>query len=155
MSKLSILEDLKRRSTRLSDEERKQAIEVLAETLSQRKEVVLALVFGGVTEKDKPVRDIDIAIYTGYKVRPEEWPEYIDKLRTVLEKKLRSALGILKAVDLVLLEYAPSRLRAKALKKGIVLVDRAPGLRGLLLLHAQDEVKALDRLRKTLNVNRL
>ncbi len=148
MPKLSILEDLKRRSTRLSDEERKQAIEVLAETLSQRKEVVLALVFGGVTEKDKPVRDIDIAIYTDYKVRPEEWPEYTDKLRTVLEKRLRGALGILKAVDLVLLEYAPSRLRAKALKKGIVLIDRAPGLRGLLLLHAQDEVKALDRLRK-------
>ena len=148
MPKLSILEDLKRRSTRISDKERKQAIEVLAETLFQREEVVLALVFGGLIRRDKPVRDIDVAIYTDYKVGPEEWPEYIDKLRTVLEKRLRGTLGILKAVDLVLLEYAPPRLRAKALKKGIVLVNRAPGLRGLLLLHAQDEVKALDRLRK-------
>ena len=91
------------------------------------------------------MRDIDVAVYTGYRVSPDERPAYVAELRDTLEKELRRRLGILKAVDVVLLEYAPPRLKAVALRDGLVVVDRAPGLRGVLLLHALDDARVLDR----------
>ncbi len=145
MSRLSILEDLKRRSVRLSREERLEAVRVLRDALLERGEVVLALVFGGILVEDKPIRDIDVAVYTEYSVSPREWPEYVEELRGQLERRLRERLGLVKAVDVVLLEYAPPRLRAEILSKGVIIVDRSPGLRGVLLLHALDELRALSR----------
>ena len=146
MSRLAILEDAKRRSTRLDRGQREEVVRLIREVLGRRREVVLATVFGGILVDGKPVRDIDVAVYTGYSVSPDEWPAYVAELRDTLEKELRRRLGILKAVDIVLLEYAPPRLRAAALRDGLVVVDRAPGLRSVLLLHALDDVKALNRV---------
>ncbi len=64
-------------------------------------------------------------------------------LKTVVEET-----SILKHLDVVVLEYAPPRLRVEILGRGRVVVDRSPGLRALLLLHALDEVKALERIER-------
>ena len=154
MSRLAILEDAKRRSTRLTGEQREAVVRLVANVLSQRREVLLALVFGGILVEGKPIRDIDVAVYTGHRVAPSEWPAYIDELRSTLEKVVRSRLGLLKAVDVVLLEYAPPRLRAEILRKGLVVVNRSPGLRGLLLLHALDEARALENTSRRLKARR-
>lgn len=148
MSRLAILEDAKRRSTRLSRDQRKKIIQLIRDTLVSREEVVLALVFGGILVDGKPVRDIDVAIYTGYRVSPDDWPAYVGEIRDMLEKRLNRLLGLVKAVDVVLLEYVQPRLRVAILRKGLVILDRAPGIRGVLLLHALDEMKALDMLKE-------
>ena len=150
MPRLAILEEAKRRSTRLTEGQREAVIRVVAEALERRPEVVLGIVFGGVLVPGKPVRDIDVAVYTGHRVGPGEWPVYVDELRAVLERELRRRLGLLKAVDVVLLEYAPPGLRAEILRWGRVVVDRSPGLRGVLLLHALDEARGLERTRSRL-----
>ena len=151
MPRIAILEDAKRRSTRLTREQREKAIQIITNALRRRGEIILAIVFGGVLVEEKPIRDIDVAIYTGYRVKPGEWPSYVDELRTVLEKELHQGLGLRKAVDIVLLEYAPPRLRATILKEGRVIIDRSPGLRALLLLHSLDDAKAMERTRKRLS----
>ena len=145
MSRLAILGDAKRRSTRLTRGQREEIIHVVSGLLSRREEIVLALVFGGILVEEKPIRDVDVAVYTGYRVAPDEWPVYVDELRVMLERELRSQLGLLKAVDVVLLEYAPPRLRAEILMKGRVIVNRSPGIRGVLLLHALDDTRALEK----------
>ena len=148
MSRLAILEDLKRRSVRLPEGLREEAIRVLAEVLGGREEIELAMVFGGVLVEGKPVRDIDVAVYTGYRVPPEDWPVYVDELRNILEKALWRRVGLLKAVDVVLLEYAPPVLAAKILRTGRILVERRPGLHALLLLHAADQERVVKRWRR-------
>ncbi len=150
MPRIAILEDTKRRSTRLTREQRERAIQVITNALRRRGEIILAMVFGGVLIEGKPIRDIDVAIYTGYRVKPSEWPIYVDELRTMLEKELYQDLGLRKAVDVVLLEYAPPRLRATILKEGRVIINRSPGLRALLLLHSLDDAKAMERTCKRL-----
>ena len=97
---------------------------------------------------DKPVRDIDVAVYTGYRVLPDDWPAYVGGLRNMLEKRLSRQLGLVKAVDVVLLEYVQPRLRAEILRKGLVVLNRAPGIRAVMLLHAIDDVRALDVSRR-------
>ena len=143
MVRLSQIEEAKRRSTRLSRGQRREALEAIRDALERRGEVLLALVFGGILVEGKPVRDIDVAVYTGYRVPPGEWPYYAGELRDALEAAVRSRLGLRKAVDVVVLEYAPPGLRAAILAGGRVLVNRRPGLRGLLLLHSRDEERSL------------
>jgi len=148
MVKLSILEDLKKRSMMLSEEQRKAIESTVREVLSRRSEVKLALIFGGLLVPGKPVRDVDVAVYTGYTVSPRRWPVYVDELRTELEKALKRRLGLLKLVDVVVLEYAPPKLRVEILSKGKVVVEREPGLRGLLLLHAREELEKFHARRR-------
>jgi len=147
MPRLAILEDAKRRSARLTRGQREAVARLVAEVLGRRPEVVLGILFGGVLVEGKPVRDIDVAVYTGHRVAPEEWPVYVDELRVELERALRARLGLVKAVDVVVLEYVPPRLRAEVLRRGRVVVDRSPGLRGVLLLRALDEARGLERTR--------
>ena len=148
MSKLAILEDVKRRSTWLSREQRVKIIQLIRDALASREEIILALVFGGILVDGKPVRDIDVAVYTGYRVLPDDWPAYVGGLRDMLEKRLSRQLGLVKAVDVVLLEYVQPRLRAEILRKGLVVLNRAPGIRAIMLLHAIDDVRALDVSRR-------
>ncbi len=122
---------------------RERVLRVLREALLRRGEVRLALVFGGFLVPGKPVRDIDVAVYTGYRVPEEEMYLYMDELGEYIERVLRSALDLEKAVDVVLLEYAPPMLRAAVLRGGRVLVNREPGARTLLLLHALDDLQGL------------
>ncbi|BEP17244.1 nucleotidyltransferase domain-containing protein [Pyrofollis japonicus] len=145
MSRLSIREDIKKRSIRFNEKQLEAIKNLLASALQQRDEVVLAILFGGLLIRGKPVRDIDVAVYTDYRVGSEEWPVYVDELRHNLEKLLRIELGIEKAVDVVLLEYAPPKLRAEILSKGLILVDKVPGIRSVLLLHARDELARFTR----------
>jgi predicted nucleotidyltransferase len=148
MSRLAILEEVRRRSSRLPQGLRERIIAVISEALGGREEIKLALVFGGLLVPGKPVRDIDVAVYTGYRVGPGEWPLYVDELRDLLLHVLRRRLGVEKAVDVVLLEYVPPGLRAAILRGGRVVVDREPGLRAVLLLQALDELRGLERARR-------
>jgi len=144
MSRLARIREEMRRSIRIPREKREAVARVLAEVLSRHNEILLAALFGGITVEDKPVRDIDVAIYTGYGVDPGELPYYADKLRGELEKELEEKLGLRKAVDVVPLEMVPPALRVNALK-GRILVEWTPGLRGALLLHAYEEIRAMER----------
>ena len=143
LARLSKVEEAKRRSTHLSRGQRREALEAIREVLERRGEVLLALACGGILVEGKPVRDIDVAVYTGYHVSPEEWPCYAGELRDLLEAAVRSRLGLRKAVDVVVLEYAPPGLRAAILAGGRLLANRRPGLRALLLLHSRDEEKSI------------
>jgi len=143
-----VLLEARRRSTRIPWVVRERALRVLREALLRRGEVRLALVFGGFLVPGKPVRDIDVAVYTGYRVPEEEMYLYMDELGEYLEEALRVELGLEKAVDVVLLDYAPPALRAAILRGGRVLVNREPGARAILLLHALDDLRGLRPLRR-------
>ncbi len=147
MSHLAILEELKRKSMKLDKSVRERIVEAIAKALAERTEILLGVVFGGLLVEEKPIRDIDLAVYTGYSVSPDNLPVYVDELRGIVEEAVERETGLLKAVDIIVLEYAPPRLRAKALREGRVVVYRAPGLRGLLLLWARDELRGLERSR--------
>ncbi len=144
MSRLTRIREDMRRSSKIPSELREGLAKTLAEALEKREEIVLALLFGGILRPGKPVRDIDVAIYTGHRVDPQEWPYYADQLCRELEEALRERLGLEKAVDIVVLEAAPPPLRLKALE-GRILVCRVPGIRGPLKLHTAEELKALQR----------
>ena len=63
-------------------------------------------------------RDIDLAIYTMYKVPIEE--EYMYEY--MLSEKLTMEIGI--PVDTILLDYTPLNLRRKVLSKGRVIYEK-------------------------------
>jgi predicted nucleotidyltransferase len=150
MVRLSILEDLKRRNVELSEVQRKSIEDLLREILSKHKEVSLALLFGGILVPGKPVRDIDVAVYTDYRVPYERWPVYADELRVELENALEKSLGLLKYVDVIILEYAPPKFRVEVLSHGKVIVERVPGLRTILLLHEREELEKFVGRRRVL-----
>lgn len=87
-------------------------------------------------------RDVDVAVYTGYRIKYDEEPVYVDELREELEKEVKVP------VDIQLLDYTPPAFRLTALRVE-VLFEKIDGLRAILRLHATEELKAL-RLRKRL-----
>lgn len=126
--------------------EREKVLNTIREYLERRSEVELALVFGGFISCEV-FRDVDVALYTGHRVPVSEEFTYIDEVRDELERRVGFA------VDVVLLDYAPPRFRIEVLRRGVVLVERVPGLRAILLLHALDEVKGLERTRHVLGTH--
>ncbi|RLE99163.1 MAG: sugar transporter [Thermoprotei archaeon] len=142
MSRLRILEERDRAPKRMAVEERRRLLEKVAEALKERTELLLAVAHGGFIEA--PVfRDLDLAVYTGGRVPPGEWFMYADDL----EEELRGVVGF--AVDVQVLDYAPPSFRYSALARGVVLLERVPGLRAILLAHALEELQAF-KLRRAL-----
>lgn len=118
-------------------EERARVVEMLRRRLGRRGEVLLALLYGGFLH-DKVFRDIDIAIYTGYKVSYDDEPRYVGELSEDLE----TAVNI--PVDIKLLDYAPPRFQLEALEDSQILVERIPGLRSKLIIHAYEDLEKLE-----------
>lgn len=94
--------------------ERAKIMNKLSSLLAERKEVLLAIVYGGFINSEL-FRDIDVAIYTGYHVRREHVYQYEYYVSTMLSEQL----GI--HVDVKLLDYAPLWFKARTLKTGKIV----------------------------------
>ena len=107
---------------------RSEIIPKLRRILESEKEVLLAIVFGSFVELDS-YRDIDIAVYSLKKTL-----DYLAKLSAKLELEL----GI--PVDITPIDELPAKLRYKILTKGIIILEKTPGLYEALLSQTLDEI---------------
>lgn len=137
MSKLRMIEEARRRPKALEEAEKQKILEVLKDVFSNVEETSLAVVHGGFVEC-KVFRDIDIAVYfSSYPFKED----VIEELRDNLERELNIA------IDIQILNYAPPRFIVKALKNGLILSEKIPGLRAILLIHMIEELGRLSRPR--------
>ena len=133
----------KKRPLNLPWGERERILRVLKEALKGRGEVALATVFGSILREDTAVRDIDVAVHTLYRVGFDRWPYYKAELEEWLEERLYHATGLLKKVDVLVLEYAPYPLVLEALR-GRTLFEKTPGLAKMALTKAIEERQAME-----------
>ena len=114
---------------------------MLAEALSKRREVLLAVIYGGFV-KSEVFRDIDITIFTGYSIPYNKVESYEEELSRNLESIVKLP------IDGKVIDYAPSWFRMRALD-GIILVKRQFALAVRLKFKALQEVKDLEtKIRK-------
>ena len=142
MSKLRILEEMRRRPRYLPWDVRKDIIAKISNLLRDEKEIIIAVVHGGFISS-KIFRDIDIAVYLGHKLPFIDAISYIDKLKDALEESLNIDI----ALDIQLLDYAPPAFVYKVLSTGQIIVERVSGLASVLKIHAFEDVKRLKKLR--------
>ncbi len=111
--------DEKRKFTyyRLSWEDREKIIADIVEYVRGREEILLAIVYGGFLDS-KIFRDIDLAVYTMYRIPMDNAYRYEYMLSDELTKKIKIP------VDVVLLDYAPIWFKRKVLEKGRVVYER-------------------------------
>ena len=96
----------------------------MRKSVFEKKEIWLATVYGGFIQS-KVFRDIDIGIYTGYKVSWRDSWLYADDLNDEIEK-LTGIRG-----DVRFIEYAPVKFKIIMLK-GKLLFEKEWGLRAIL-----------------------
>ncbi|MHA1609459.1 MAG: nucleotidyltransferase domain-containing protein [Candidatus Njordarchaeales archaeon] len=131
---LRILEDKRKFEFHsLDPKEKEKVVKLLLKALKGRKEVLLAVVFGGFV-KSSIFRDIDIAVFTGYTIPYNKVEEYEEELSRNLEKLVELP------VDVRVIDYAPPWFRIKALE-GIVLVEKEPALAARLKFKSQQEIE--------------
>lgn len=121
-------------------EEKARIVKVLRRMLKERREVLLALLYGGFLH-NKVFRDIDIAVYTDYKISYDDEPQYVAEL----SEELEAAANL--PVDVKLLDYAPPGFQVEVLKNSLTLVEETPGLRSKLLIHAVEDLEKLKKPR--------
>ena len=119
---------------RLSRQEREAVIARIKAILEGEENVLLALLFGSFVELDS-FRDIDIAVYT-------KGDEELFKLFR-LANRLEEEIGY--PIDLVPLNAIPPTFRHYILVRGVLLVEKEPGLYEALLLQTIDELEVLKR----------
>lgn len=102
---------------RLDFEEKSRILERLKEILEKEDNIICAIVFGGFL-KDRPFRDIDIAVILKENGELESI-DYLDELT----HKLHRELGI--PIDMVDIRYVPDWLKIRIFQ-GMVLVDKDP-----------------------------
>ncbi|MHA1589125.1 MAG: nucleotidyltransferase domain-containing protein [Candidatus Njordarchaeales archaeon] len=139
---LRILEDKRKFEFHsLDPKEKEKVVKLLLKALKGRKEVLLAVVFGGFV-KSSIFRDIDIAVFTGYTIPYNKVEEYEEELSRNLEKLVELP------VDVRVIDYAPPWFRIKALE-GITLVEKEPALVARLKFKSQQEIEDIKaKLRK-------
>ena len=114
---LRILEDKERfRFHKLDRKAKEKILDTLRKLLSSREEIVIAAVYGGFIEYNS-FHDIDVGVYTGYKIPYEKTHIYQEELSTTLSKTLGYP------VDVRVIDYAPTWFRVKVLE-GIVIVEK-------------------------------
>ena len=114
---------------RLSREGREEVVRKLAEVLSGRDEVLLAVVHGSFVE-DIPFRDVDLAVYVRGCFDPLDY-------KFTLDEELERVIGYV--VDTQVLNDAPYYFVINVLQRGRVVVEKICFLREALLLKAFDE----------------
>ncbi len=114
--------------------DKEEIIKKLKEILDKAEKVLLAIAFGSFTRLDS-YRDIDIAIYS-----LDESLEYLSRLGAKIEFELKIP------VDVVPLSEIDSKFKWKILTKGLLIIEKKPGLYEALLSQTIDE---LELLRKT------
>lgn len=107
---------------------KEEVLAKLREVLGSEEEVLLAVVFGSFVSLDS-YRDVDLAVYTK---RGDLG------CLAVLSARLELALGV--PVDVVPLDEIPPRFRYSVLTKGVVVLERVPGLYESLLSRTLDEL---------------
>jgi len=127
----------------LTIDERKNIIEKLRNFFSKREEIILAIIYGGFISS-KIFRDIDIAVFTGYRVSYDEVNEYIDEL----ESEVRNKCEIVITPDIKVLDYAPPSFKVKVLSEGKIIIERVPYLAILLKWSALQEINDILLKRK-------
>lgn len=124
----------------MQPEERRKAAARIARELARRREVLLAILYGGFTRR-RLFRDIDVAVYTAGRIGYDDEPYYTYTLSLELTRLLKVS------VDVKLLDYAPPGFRVTVLVEGHTLLEKKPGLRWSLLLRALDEAERLQQRR--------
>ncbi len=107
---------------------KEEKLSVLRKALADEDKVLLAIAFGSFVELES-YRDIDVAVYT------------VDtSLRYLLElgAKLEERVGV--PVDIVPLAELDPQFKWKILTKGVIIVEKVPGLYEALLSLAHDEM---------------
>lgn len=115
-------------------EEERRAIVAKIRRVLEDEGVPLAILFGSFIELSS-FRDIDVAVYA----RDEDDLGFIFKLANRLEEELGYP------VDVVPLNAIPPKFRRYVLSKGVIVVEREPGLYESLLAQTIDEVEVLER----------
>jgi len=113
---------------KLSKEEKERLIKKLNDTLRGHDEVLLAILYGSFIELDH-FRDIDIAVYI---------PKY--DLRTIFSIANRLEESLKYPVDVTPLQEMPPKQRLYLLTRGLLLVERMPGLYEALIKQSLDEI---------------
>ena len=113
---------------RVSKEERETIIAKIKKILEEEN-VLLAILFGSFVELNS-FRDIDVAVY----VRDSDDLDFIFKLASRLEEELGYP------VDVVPLNIIPPKFRHYILTKGVIIVEKKPGLYEALLIQTMDEI---------------
>lgn len=103
--------------------------------LASNPDVKLAVVYGSFLDQEL-FRDVDIAVYTGFKIPPEEAYVFQDELSKTVGEKVNVK------VDVRLIDYAPPWFKLTALS-GLLLFEREYGLRSRLKFKALQELKSL------------
>lgn len=137
MLKLRILEEDKRKPKFLIEKDKMEIIESIRNMILRYENIVLAVIHGGFIQSNI-FRDIDILLCLDI---PLDDLDYIDELRENLEKIIK--IG----VDIQLINNTPPKFIIKALEHGLVLIERRPGIRSIIKIHALEEEKKLMKLK--------
>ena len=119
----SIKDSSKLRFYTLSPGEKEKVIDLIRELLLKDDNIVCAILFGGFL-KDRPFRDIDIAVILDNKIADIiESYNYLSDLAEKLERNIGFP------IDFVDIRFARDWIRIRIFKEGLVLVDKDPILR--------------------------
>jgi len=118
---------------RLSQEEKKKIMKIIAKEIEKFPEVIAAVIFGGFIESEL-FRDIDIAIFTGYKISYNDVEAFEEKLSNKLEEIVKIP------IDVKIIDYAPSWFKVNALS-GKKIVEREAAIVARLKFKALQEIE--------------
>ncbi len=110
---------------RLDTSEKQRILSIIARELMGRDEVLVAVVYGGFIEYSS-FRDIDVGVYTNYRIPYRKSHVYEDSLSEDLTKRTGYP------VDARLLDYAPTWFCFKVFDRGVVIVEKRDCLASIL-----------------------
>ena len=113
----------------LNLEEKRKILKKIKETLDNREEILLAVIYGSFL-KDYPLRDIDVAVYISGK---GDFLDYKFELDRILSEKIGYP------VDVKVLNNAPAWFILEVLENGKTVIERIPALTEKLYKKALDE----------------
>jgi len=142
MSLRSLEEKRKFRFYRLSREKKQELIKKIRGFLNKYDEILLAVIYGSFIRSES-IRDIDIAVFTRYKIPYNKVEEFEDTLSRAIEEEV----GL--PIDLKIIDYAPPWFRIKALD-GIVVLEKSSAMVARLKFKARQEINDIQAKEKIL-----
>lgn len=125
-----------------------QIVRRVVDTCDAQRGLVAVYLFGSVARgSDRSESDIDVAVLLDHTPLP-----HLSGLRFTLEGDLERAVG--RRVDLVILNDAPVDLRARVLRDGELLLDRAPSARIAFEVRTRNEAFDLAPILATYRASR-
>ena len=142
MSLRSLEEKRKFRFYRLSHKKKQELMKRIRGILDKYDEILLAVIYGSFIRSGS-IRDIDIAIFTGYKIPYNKVEEFED----ILSRAIEEEVGL--PIDLRIIDYAPPWFRIKALD-GIVVLEKSSAMVARLKFKARQEISDIQAKEKIL-----